>query len=55
MKKKKRKLQIGGNEGGDERQRESDGKERRSKRNDVAADREGSQAISTEDIANVQR
>lgn len=31
------------------------GRRGESKKNDVAADREGSQAISTADIANVQR
>lgn len=47
----KGKLQIRGNEEEDERQSEGDGEER----DDVAADREGSQVISRADIANVQR
>lgn len=47
----KGKLQIRGNEEEDERQSEGDGEGR----DDVAADREGSQVISRADIANVQR
>lgn len=45
------KLQIRVNEEEDERHREGDGEER----DDVEADRKGSQVISRADIANVQR